>query len=162
MQYEVLIDGKVRKLELTAIEGGWKCTIDGRPILFDAVEISGNKLSILIDGKSYEVRREAGETISVGSRGYQVSVEDARSWRGKRRGSGSEAGPQKLTATMPGKVVRILAAVGDKIAAGQGIVVIEAMKMQNEIRSPKEGTLQKILTRAGASVNAGEVLAIVE
>lgn len=162
MQYEVSIDGKIRRLELTAVAGGWECKVDGRALAFDVAQISAGQLSILIDGKSYEVRRDSAETISVGSRIYQVSVEDVRSWRGKRRGAGTEAGPQKLTATMPGKVVRVLAAAGEKITAGQGIVVIEAMKMQNEIKSPKEGTLKKVLAQMGASVTAGEVLAIVE
>lgn len=162
MQYEVSINGKVRRLELTAVSAGWECKIDGRPVAFDVAPITPHQLSILIDGKSYEVRRDSEETISVGSRRYQVSVEDARSWRGKRRGAGSEAGPQKLTATMPGKVVRVLATAGERIGAGQGIVVIEAMKMQNEIKSPKEGTLKKLLAQVGASVTAGEVLAIVE
>ena len=63
---------------------------------------------------------------------------------------------------MPGKVVRIAVSVGDQIAAGQGILVIEAMKMQNEVRSPKEGQLKKLLVREGANVIAGEVLAIIE
>ena len=63
---------------------------------------------------------------------------------------------------MPGKVVRVLAREGENVQAGQGIIVIEAMKMQNEIKSPKAGTLQKVLAREGANVNPGEVLAVIE
>jgi len=63
---------------------------------------------------------------------------------------------------MPGKIVRVLATEGEKISAGQGVAVIEAMKMQNEIKSPKQGTLKKLLAKTGMNVTAGEVLAIVE
>jgi biotin carboxyl carrier protein len=88
-------------------------------------------------------------------------VRDPRSLRRKRAGL-AEAGEQKLTASMPGKVVRIIANLGDQITAGQGVLVIEAMKMQNEVRSPKDGQLKKLLVRQGANVVAGEVLAIIE
>jgi biotin carboxyl carrier protein len=63
---------------------------------------------------------------------------------------------------MPGKIVRVLVGQGDEVAAGSGVLVVEAMKMQNEIKSPKKGTIQKILVSEGAAVNAGDVLAIVE
>jgi biotin carboxyl carrier protein len=63
---------------------------------------------------------------------------------------------------MPGKVVRVLSREGDSIEAGQGIIVVEAMKMQNEIKSAKAGTLRKLLVREGANVNAGEVLAVID
>jgi biotin carboxyl carrier protein len=68
----------------------------------------------------------------------------------------------KIVAPMPGKVVRVLAREGDEVEAGAGVAVVEAMKMQNEIKSPKKGSIQKILVREGAAVNAGDVLAIVE
>ena len=71
-------------------------------------------------------------------------------------------GLQQVLAPMPGKIVRVLVAVGEKVDAGQGLLVIEAMKMQNEIKSPKKGKVQKLLTKEGASVNAGHVLAIIE
>jgi biotin carboxyl carrier protein len=71
-------------------------------------------------------------------------------------------GPKKLTAPMPGKIVRVLVSQGAEVEAGAGVLVVEAMKMQNEIKSPKKGTIQKILVSEGAAVNAGDVLAIVE
>jgi pyruvate carboxylase subunit B len=74
----------------------------------------------------------------------------------------SQAGEQKITASMPGRVVRVLARPGEAIRIGQGIVVIEAMKMQNVVRSPKDGALKKLLVAEGANVNAGEVLAVIE
>jgi biotin carboxyl carrier protein len=91
-----------------------------------------------------------------------VDVQDPRSLRTRRAVGGAETGPQKLKAPMPGKIVRILVNENDEVKAGQGIVVMEAMKMQNEMKSPKDGRVQKILTAEGSIVNAGDTLAIIE
>jgi len=71
-------------------------------------------------------------------------------------------GPKRITAPMPGKVVRVVAPPGTRVEAGQGVIVIEAMKMQNELKSPKKGTVQRIVASEGAAVNAGDTLAIIE
>ena len=71
-------------------------------------------------------------------------------------------GPRKLVAPMPGKVVRVLVQEGTDVEAGQGVVVVEAMKMQNEIKSPKKGVVRKLVASENAAVNAGDVLAVVE
>jgi biotin carboxyl carrier protein len=97
----------------------------------------------------------------VGSQRFAAEVRDPRSLRSRSRAA-DEHGPKKLTAPMPGKIVRVLVAQGAEVEAGAGILVVEAMKMQNEVKSPKKGTIQKILVSEGAAVNAGEVLAIVE
>jgi biotin carboxyl carrier protein len=90
-----------------------------------------------------------------------VEVVDPRAVR--RRGEGASVeGRQTLKAAMPGKVVRVLVREGDSVEAGQGVVVVEAMKMQNEVKSPKSGIVVKVSTVEGSTVNAGEVLAIVE
>lgn len=162
MLYEVQVDGKTHRLELKQIGDRWHCVLDGKEISIDAAKIESDTLSLLITGESFEIRREPENKLFIRGTRYDVSVEDPRSWRGKRRRPGAAEGPQKLTASMPGKIVRVLAHEGDKIRAGQGIAVIEAMKMQNEIKSPKEGTLRKLLVHVGVNVNAGEVLAIVE
>jgi biotin carboxyl carrier protein len=162
MRYEVTIAGKQQQVDLESTASGWKCRIDGREVEIEVAEVQSGHLSILYDGKSYDVRRGADAEVFVGSNRYQVGVADARSWRSKRQMAGAEAGPQKLTASMPGKIVRVLATDNGKVSAGQGVIVIEAMKMQNEIRSPREGTVKKILVREGSNVNAGETLAIIE
>jgi biotin carboxyl carrier protein len=139
--------------------------LDGREIPVSYAPLGSDGLSLLVNGESFEVRHERiGESLRIFVRGraYECSVRDPRSLRTRKRAGLADAGEQKLTASMPGKVVRIIAGVGDKIAAGQGILVIEAMKMQNEVRSPKEGQLKKLLVREGANVVAGEVLAIIE
>ena len=130
----------------------------------DAVLVHPDILSLRIGNESYEIKREqsGGESfVWVGSKRFSAEVRDPRSLRGRARAVDNE-GPKKLTASMPGKVVRVLVSEGSEVEAGTGLVVVEAMKMQNEIKSPKKGTVQKVLVEQGAAVNAGDVLAIVE
>ena len=97
----------------------------------------------------------------AGSREFRVVISDEREWR-RKRGSAIEAeGRQQVLAPMPGKIVRVLVKTGDAVRAGQGVLVVEAMKMQNEIRAPKSGTIDRLAVVEGQTVNAGEVVAIV-
>lgn len=165
MTYEVIIDGKIHRLELERTDGGWNCKLDGREIKLDAVLARRDVLSILIDGKAYEVKRERSATdmhLWVGPVRYGAELRDPRSLRARAGSAADEQGIKKLVAAMPGKVVRILTPEKSEVDAGQGILVVEAMKMQNEMKSPKKGVVQKILAAEGAAVNAGDVLAIVE
>ncbi len=86
---------------------------------------------------------------------------DPREWRG-RHGTLEVQGRQQVVAPMPGKIVRILVQAGEAVEAGQGLVVVEAMKMQNEIRSPKSGKVEKIVAKEGETVNPGDVLVWVD
>ncbi len=139
MRYEVLLASsfgeKNHVIELGRDASAWRVTLDGRPVAVDAVEIAPNTLSILLDGQSFEVSLMPSP-------------------------DGTE-GRQQIVAPMPGKVVRLLVKAGDRVEAGQGLLVVEAMKMQNEIRSPKGGTVERVLTGEGQSVNAGEVLCVI-
>ncbi len=164
MTYDVSIDGKHYRLELNRADGRWLCKLNGREVDVDAVLARPDVLSLRIGNQAYEVKceRVANEQhFWVGSARFAVEVRDPRSLRGRARAV-DDHGPRKLTAPMPGKVVRVLASEGAEIEAGAGVLVVEAMKMQNELKSPKKGTIQKILVGAGAAVNAGDVLAIVE
>jgi biotin carboxyl carrier protein len=166
MKYETTINGTRRSVEFTPPTNEASqvtFTVDGRLVEADAILISRGAYSILIGGRSLEVTAEEtsnGLLLRANGREFQVKIIDPRSWR-RGRGAGIELeGRQQLVAPMPGKIVRVLVAAGQQVSAGQGLLVIEAMKMQNEIRSPKSGTVEK-LAREGQTVNAGEVLAIV-
>jgi biotin carboxyl carrier protein len=164
MLYDITIDGKKYRLDLNRADGRWSCRLDGREFEIDPILTRPDVLSLRIGDLSYEVKSErvANELhLWVGSTCFTVEVRDPRSLRGRTR-AGDDHGPRKITAPMPGKVVRLLVREGDEVEPGQGVVVVEAMKMQNEIKSPKKGTIQKILVSEGAAVNAGDVLAIVE
>jgi len=155
-----------KKVELAA-DGSW--SVDGVAICVDAVSLQPGLLSVVSAALSFEIRRddsvESGSSESillVNGRPFTASVIDPRSLRSRRGSSASSDGPKKLTAPMPGKVVRIVAPVGTVVEAGQAVIVIEAMKMQNELKSPKSGTVKKVDFAEGATVNAGDTLAVIE
>ena len=166
MTYDVVVDGKIHHLELTRGDNTWQCTVDNQEVEVDAALTARDVLSVLVGGKAYEVKRERslqGDLhLVIGSARYAVDVQDPRSLRTRRSAGGAEMGPQKVTAPMPGKIVRVMVAEKDEVKAGQGIIVMEAMKMQNELKSPKEGRVQKILTSEGSTVNPGDTLAVIE
>ena len=166
MTFDVIVDGKTHHLELTEGARTWRCKVDDQMIEVDAALTARDVMSVLIGGDAFEIKRERslqGELhLVIGSARYAVEVQDPRSLRTRRASGGGETGPQKITAPMPGKIVRVMVAEGDEVKAGQGVIVMEAMKMQNEMKSPKDGKVQKILTSEGSTVNPGDTLAVIE
>jgi biotin carboxyl carrier protein len=166
MKYDILINGTRRNVEITPPrkeEPRMTAVIDGRSVVADAAKILPGVYSILLGGRSLEVTVEEttdGLLLRTAGREFHVEIADPRAWRRGRGGSIELAGRQQVAAPMPGKIVRVLVAQGQQVEAGQGLLVIEAMKMQNEIRSPKSGTIER-LAREGQTVNAGEILAVV-
>ncbi len=165
MIYEVTVAGKTQRVELVQGESGWLCKLSGREFPLDVISTAEGILSILVDGKSYEIKQETAGTqtnIVVGNERFDAVVRDPRSFRSRRRTDSGAEGVKKIIAPMPGKVVRILAPPGTEVEAGQGVLVIEAMKMQNELKSPKKGKVKKLNVAPGAAVDAGQVLAEIE
>jgi biotin carboxyl carrier protein len=169
MRFEVQLTGtsgkKLRTVELERDGGRWKISLDGQPVDADAVEIGAKTLSLLLEGQSYEVRvthsPDGVLKLQTGLQDFTAEVPDPRAWRGRRHGALEVEGRQQVVAPMPGKVVHVLVEVGDRVEAGQGLFVVEAMKMQNEIRSPKGGTVDRLHVKEGQPVNAGDSLCIV-
>lgn len=149
-----------------SIEYDLSCTqfsVDGRQIIADVVLLSPGTYSILLSGRAVEVAVEKvgdGLLARAAGREFQVQILDPRSWRRAHVGNLELQGRQQMAAPMPGKIVRVLAKAGEKVEAGQGLLVIEAMKMQNEMRSPKSGIVERI-AQEGKTVTAGEILAVV-
>ncbi|MBZ5523026.1 MAG: acetyl-CoA carboxylase biotin carboxyl carrier protein subunit [Acidobacteriia bacterium] len=165
MIYDVTIGEKNYRVEFTRVADSWSCKLDGREIALDFAPAQPGVFSILIEGRSYEVRQESsgGETsIVIGQQRFGVAVRDPRSLHSRRRPDAGAHGVKKITAPMPGKVVRILAPAGSEVEAGQSVLVIEAMKMQNELKSPKKGVIRKLTATEGMAVEAGQALAEVE
>jgi biotin carboxyl carrier protein len=147
----VRINGRQLRVRVEQNGTNWRIDTDDRVREASVVETEPGLYSILIDGQSFEVR--ASET--------GVEIEDPRELRASGTAAGLE-GRQTVSAPMPGKVVRVLVAEGDVVGHGQGLVVIEAMKMQNEMKSPKPGTVVSLTAIEGSAVSAGQVLAVVE
>lgn len=164
MKLTIDFGGKTHNVEVAQEDGQLRFLLDGKPLEADAVEVARGIYSILIGGDSFEVRTEAAAgKLRVILRGREMfaTVRDPRQWR-RRGGAALEAeGRQQIIAPMPGKIVRVLVKAGDAVQTGQGILVVEAMKMQNEIRSPKSGTVERLSVVEGQAVNAGEVVAVV-
>jgi len=165
MIYEVTLGEKTYRVELTRAGEQWKCRLDGQELPVDIVYGQNGVLSLLLGGKSYEVKQEtvgAETNVVVGHERFNASVRDPRSFRSRSRVGAAEQGVMKIKAPMPGKVVRVLAGVGTQVELGQSVIVIEAMKMQNELKAPKNGVVKKINVVEGAAVDAGQALAEVE
>ncbi|HWY68629.1 MAG TPA: biotin/lipoyl-containing protein [Terriglobales bacterium] len=164
MTFDVTVNGRDYRVELEQAEtGSWAARVNGEQVAVNAANTAAGVLSVLIGSESYEiVANAAQQQIAIGGVRYSVEVRDPRSWRTRRARAGGQDGAKKITAPMPGKVVRIIAQPGTEVEQGSGVIVIEAMKMQNELKSPKKGMVVKILAAVGASVNAGDVLAVIE
>ena len=165
MKYEVKISGKTHLVELERGADGWQARIEESGNAADVSEIASSVFSVLLSGRSHEVYvtpSSSGQLqLQTGGMEFLAEVIDPRSWRGRRHDGAEAEGPRQIVAPMPGKVVRLLVKAGDAVDAGQGLLVVEAMKMQNEIRSPKSGTVERVLVAEGQAVNAGEVLCVV-
>lgn len=146
-------------------EGQYWATLDGQAVDVDAQMLQPGVLSLIVEGRAHRVVLEEAveETaVHVGRERHVYRVDDPRSLRSRRRVGENGDGPATLKASMPGRVVRVVHAKGDAVAAGQGVLVIEAMKMQNEVKSPKDGTVAQLLVAPGDTVSAGQVLAVIE
>ena len=171
MKLDLEIDGQMRTVELEPGDvGQYRVTIDGQPLEVQWRLVRPGVLSLMVDGRSCRAVREDdasagngnGSAIVFSGGRFPYRVEDPRSLRARRaHGSGSD-GPRTIKASMPGRVVRVMAGRGETVEAHQGVLVIEAMKMQNELKSPKAGTVAEIRVVAGDTVSAGDVLAVIE
>lgn len=167
MKLSVEVDGETYVLELERGSGQVRYALSGQLEASGTAavaEIMPGVFSILLGSRSIEVRLErAGDAFEAwaGGERHAVTVADARD-RSIRANKTGAAGPVELRAQMPGKVVSLLVEVGARVAAGHGLIVVEAMKMQNEMKSPKDGVVSKIHAREGMTVAAGEALLVVE
>lgn len=166
MTFHLEIGGRTCQVEVDPADtpGQWRIRVDGQPVEADAHLVRPGVLSLLIDGRSYRVVLDpdtADPALHVGPQRIPYRIDDPRSLRSRRRHGGLE-GPVTLKASMPGRVVRVLVEKGAAVTAHQGILVIEAMKMQNEVQSPKAGGVREIRVSAGDTVAAGDILAVIE
>jgi len=166
VQLESTLWARTRVLELQRDAERLLIALDSQIVNADAIEISPNTISVILDGHSFVIHvtpsLDGKLKLQCGPHEFSAKIIDPRVWRGRQPGALEAEGRQQIVAPMPGKVIRLLVATGDSVEAGQGLVVVEAMKMQNEIKSPKSGKVERLLAKEGQSVNAGDVLAWVE
>ena len=164
MRRLVAIAGHTFAVELDLASEPPVARLDGEPTDADLRRVDARTVSLLVAGRAYTFYLEPGEApgqLHVGGSAGNASASITDPRRQRREPEG-EAGTLRLMAPMAGRVVRWLAAPGDELAAGQGVLVLEAMKMQNEVRSPKAGRLSACLAAAGEAVAPGVALAEIE
>ena len=171
MKLNAEIAGESVALEVRREGGRVVAEVGGRHYELEARRVGDGEYLLLDGGRVYECRVGAALgagvgrgrlSVAVGSREYAVTLTDPKHLRGARAAGGHDAGRAQVSAPMPGKVVRVLVERGQEVEAGAGLVVVEAMKMQNELKSPKAGAVVELRAAPGATVNAGDVLAVIE
>jgi biotin carboxyl carrier protein len=164
-RFTAVVGDATHQLEVVALDDGrFEVSIDGRTRVVDSRETGPGTFSLLIDHAIAEVNvvsRRDQYTVEVGGRSHRLRLLDERALR-QRGGKAAAEGSREVRAVMPGKVVAVLVEVGAEVETGKGLLVIEAMKMENEIAAPRGGTVKEIRVRPGQAVEAGEILAIVE
>jgi biotin carboxyl carrier protein len=176
MIYEVAIGDRVRTVGIVRKDGLLHVDLDGRLHVIDARRVNGSIVSMLLqlDGAAgparsidaaFAIQPVAGDfDVHLDGRTVPVQIRPAGSFgRQKQAGAGAAgSGLQRVTSPMPGKVVRILVKPGDEVKARQALAVVEAMKMENELRAARDGRVREVSVGEGQSVDAGTVLLIVE
>ena len=167
MRYEIEASGQPRTVDVAADGDGWRVTIDGRVCRASMVR-AGDRWSLLVAARSYDVTFEpaGGGSWQVHVNGRVVPAglrSSAQRHRGGPGGPGAAgAGDGLVLAPMPGRVVKVLVTPGTAVEARQGVIVVEAMKMENELRAPRAGTVREVRVAEGASVEARTVLVVIE
>lgn len=164
MKLALELGGKAHMLEMSLSGHTPQWTIDGTALEADCIEIATGIYSILLGGRSFEASVQPfGEElhIAIGGEEFTARLRDPRKWQRNHSAAATSEDRQNVLAPMPGRVVRVLVASGETVKAGQGLAVVEAMKMQNEVRSPKAGKIERLLVKEGQAVNAGETIAVV-
>ena len=170
MRYDVEVAGRIRHLAVTRTGDTFAVTLDGRPYHVDAALIDAQTLSLVVDTvsrQSYETTLitdpVTGQlTVTVAGIAVPVELNGQRRFGRRNDGDGGGAVPQRLAASMPGKVVRVLVKTGDVVHARQPLVVVEAMKMENEMRASRDGMVAEVHAREGHSVEAGALLLVIQ
>jgi len=163
MKLSVKVRDHLHDVTVERQNGHYIVEIDGKRHEVDSQKLEGNFYSFVTENRSYEVSVERNADTYIVRRGAaQLDVQVSDPSRQARDARATSAGPEKIVSQMPGKVVRVLVAKGDVVSPGDGLVVIEAMKMENEIASEKGGTVKDVVVSPGDAVEGGALLVVVE
>jgi biotin carboxyl carrier protein len=165
VKFRAQAGGESTPIEVTGEAGRYAVTLGGEALTVDARQTGEGIWSILLDGASHLVEvtdRDGTHTVDVAGERYAIRVEEESRYIIRTRGArGGERG-HVLKAPMPGKVILIEVTVGQSVAPGDGLIVLEAMKMENEFKAQVAGTVKEIRVTAGQPVNPGDVLVVIE
>ncbi|HEY7868194.1 MAG TPA: biotin/lipoyl-containing protein [Methylomirabilota bacterium] len=165
MKFEAQTEGHVIPVEVTGEAGRFTVTLAGEAVVVDARETGEGTWSILLDGTACVAtvtEQDGGYLVDVDGERHAIRVEEESRYLIRTRGGQSPDRGQVLKAPMPGKVTLIEVAVGQAVAPGDGLIVLEAMKMENEFKAQVAGTVKEIRVAVGQPVNPGDVLVVIE
>ncbi|MDQ2937130.1 MAG: hypothetical protein M3R67_06445 [Acidobacteriota bacterium] len=168
MKLKAQLSGTDHEVSLDLDENRASVEVDERIYEIEVRQLAYGEYLIIADSSVYKCRvgmkRESRTTFEVAVRGknYDVTLTDPKRLRSAQTSGAHDQGTAEITSPMPGKIVRVLVETGTQVEEGTGIVVVEAMKMQNEMKAPKAGVVVSINTEVGATVSAGDVLAVIE
>ncbi len=156
-----------RRVKVERAGDGWQVTVDGQSYRIDSATVGSGSSSLLIDGEQHEVWvRRLGDdrySVSTSSHSEEVTVVDPLTYLAEEsRGGSGGSGRDQVTAYMPGRVVAVLVQEGEVVEEGQGVLVLEAMKMENEIAAERPGTVKKLFVETGQPVEGGDPLFEIE
>ena len=182
MNYEIEINGRIRQVAVARADASFHVTIDGRRFEVDATRIDARAWSLIVSGgdevrlkpeavsafrRTYEITiapdpASSQLAVHVGASRVLVGLNGRRRFGRKDEGTRAATGPQQVVAPMPGKIVRVLVQSGEAVRARQPLVVVEAMKMENELRAARDGTVAEVHAQEGQSVDAGALLVLLQ
>jgi biotin carboxyl carrier protein len=165
MKFEAELDGRVLPIEVEGAGGRYRVRLEGEVVEVDARRVGVGLWSLVLGAAAtvVEVSEADGvSTVRVGGQTHRVRVEEETRYLIRTRGGTAAAGGQVLKAPMPGRVVLIEVTVGQRVRRGDGLVILEAMKMENEFRAAGEGTVKEIRVQPGQAVNPGDILMVIE
>jgi glutaconyl-CoA/methylmalonyl-CoA decarboxylase subunit gamma len=167
MVYAATSGGKTHRLEVAAERDGLRVRLDEREYPLDVLPVGPSLYSLLIGGRSYEVdliEVEGALMVLVDGQPFRVEIRREADRPAQGDGNLSAAPPREevVSAPMPGKVTKLLVCVGQAVQPGDGIVVVEAMKMENELKASRRGTVREVRVAEGRPVNGGDVLVVIE
>ena len=165
MRYDFEVAGRVRTVTIEPSGDILNVSIDGVPVSVEIARAAAGRYSLRMaeSGRQHDVvvtpNGHGGVVVDVN--GTEVLLARAETTKGRRGERGASDGPERLVAPMPGKIVKVLVAPGDEVAHRQGVIVVEAMKMENELRAGRAGIVREVLVVEGASVEAGAPLVVI-
>lgn len=164
MQLKGFCDGKEHDVLVVPVEGGYDVTVDGVTRRIDCVRLEASFYSLILAGRSYEVsvRFDGRGNYAVRHGGYLKQVKLLDPLAAAAGANLSAKGPVTVTAMMPGRVVKVLVEAGNEVAEGDPLIVLEAMKMENEVAAPRAGKVARLLVEAGQTLENGAKIAVIE
>jgi biotin carboxyl carrier protein len=160
-----IIDGREQEIEIEPTEGGYMVTVDGTTHEVDCANLEASFYSLIIDGKSYEISVREGavpDEYAVRHGGHLRTVHIVDPMAAIAGAHLVQTGTITVKAIMPGRVVKVLVEEGDEVDEGQGLIVLEAMKMENEVGAPRRGRIQSVAVQAGQTMETGDTIAVIE